>query len=139
MRTPCVPVLGALAVCAGVVVVVGQATPRNQAPAFPAKAMAPMANETHLANIRQLTFGGENADAYFLFDGTRLSFQSARGANACHQIYSMNIDGSDVKHISNGGRTTCSYYTPDGKKFVFASHRNDAKDGETNVFIADWK
>jgi TolB protein len=122
VRTPFVPVLGMLAACvAGAVVVAGQPALRSQAPAAPGRAVAPLANETHLTNIKQLTFGGENAEAYFSFDGTRLSFQSARGTDACDQIYSMNIDGSDVKHISQGGRTTCSYYTPDGKSIIYAS------------------
>ena len=69
--------------------------------------------EPHLANIRQLTFGGENAEAYFSFDGRRLIFQSTRGGRGCDQIYAMNIDGSDVRRVSNGeGRTTCSFFYP---------------------------
>ena len=32
--------------------------------------------ERHLKNIRQLTFGRQNAEAYFSFDGTKLIFQS---------------------------------------------------------------
>lgn len=78
--------------------------------------------EKHLTNIKQLTFGGENAEAYFSFDGKRLSFQSKRDGRACDQIYSMNIDGSDTHMVSNGeGRTTCSYYFKNGKKMLYAS------------------
>jgi Tol biopolymer transport system component len=63
----------------------------------------------HLTNIKQLTFGGENAEAYFSADGTRLIFQSTRGQNACDQIYSIKVDGTDERRLSNGtGRTTCS-------------------------------
>ncbi len=51
--------------------------------------------ERHLKNIKQLSFGGENAEAYFSFDGKRLIFQSKRDGRPCDQIYSMNIDGSD--------------------------------------------
>ena len=65
--------------------------------------------ENHLKNIKQLTFGGENAEAYFSFDGKQLIIQSKRDGRGCDQIYSMNIDGSNVRMISNGeGRTTCS-------------------------------
>jgi len=75
----------------------------------------------HLSNIRQLTFGGENAEAYFSFDGKRLSFQNT-GDYPCDQIFSINVDGTDKKLISTGyGRTTCAFYLPDGKAFVYAS------------------
>jgi len=78
--------------------------------------------EKHLKNIKQLTFGGENAEAYFSSDGKKLIFQSKRDQLQCDQIFSMNIDGSDVKMISNGeGRTTCSYFLKGGKKVIYAS------------------
>ena len=80
------------------------------------------AGERHLRNIRQLTFGGENAEAYFSRDGSRLIFQRAPNADGCDQIYSMKIDGSEMKLLSNGqGKTTCSYFTPDSKSIVYAS------------------
>lgn len=79
-------------------------------------------NERHLANIKQLTFDGENAEAYFSSDGKRLIFQRAPKADGCDQIYSMNIDGSDMKMLSNGeGKTTCAYFTPDNRGIVYAS------------------
>ena len=89
----------------------------------PTNAPAPKdQRERHLANIRQLTFGGENAEAYFSPDGTRLIFQSTRGGYPCDQIYTMKIDGSDLRRVSTGtGRTTCGYYYPGGKQILFAS------------------
>jgi TolB protein len=78
--------------------------------------------ERHLRNIRQLTFGGENAEAYFSPDGTRLIFQSTRDGYGCDQIYTMKIDGTDVHRVSTGtGRTTCGYFYPGGKEILFAS------------------
>lgn len=78
--------------------------------------------EKHLRNIRQLTFGGENAEAYFSADGKKLIFQSTRDGRECDQIYTMNIDGSDVRLISTGdGRTTCSYFFPNGKRILYSS------------------
>ncbi|MGI8639396.1 MAG: TolB family protein [Pyrinomonadaceae bacterium] len=78
--------------------------------------------EKHLQNIKQLTFGGENAEAYFSFDEKQLIFQSKRDGRACDQIYSMNIAGSNVKMVSNGeGRTTCSYFFKGDKKVLYAS------------------
>jgi TolB protein len=78
--------------------------------------------EKHLRNVRQLTFGGQNAEAYFSADGTKLIFQSTRDDLKCDQIFTMNVDGSDVHMISTGkGRTTCSYFYPDGKKILYSS------------------
>lgn len=80
------------------------------------------AHERHLANIRQLTFSGENAEAYFSPDGTRLIFQAAEKGDGCDQIYSMRVDGSERRLLSNGqGKTTCSYFTPDNKHIVYSS------------------
>jgi TolB protein len=78
--------------------------------------------EKHLRNIKQLTFGGENAEAYFSADGKKLIFQSTRDSRECDQIYTMNVDGSDVKMVSTGdGRTTCSYFLPSGKSILYSS------------------
>jgi len=78
--------------------------------------------EKHLKNVKQLTFGGLNAEAYFSFDDKKLVFQSMRDSFRCDQIFMMNVDGSDVKLISTGkGRTTCSYFMPDGVHFLYAS------------------
>lgn len=94
-----------------------------------AQTVPAVAGEKHLANIKQLTFGGENAEAYFSFDGKKLSFQSKRDGRECDQIYTMNIDGSDVKMVSTGfGRTTCSYYLKNGKEIIYASTHLGAKE-----------
>jgi len=78
--------------------------------------------EKHLSHIRQLTFGGENAEAYFSPDDKKLIFQSTRDDHLCDQIYIMNSDGSDVKLVSTGrGRTTCGFFSPDGKRITFSS------------------
>ncbi|MCI0663507.1 MAG: hypothetical protein L0220_20790 [Acidobacteria bacterium] len=78
--------------------------------------------ERHLSNIKQLTFEGENAEAYFSLDGRKLIFQRAVKADGCDQIFSINIDGSEMRMLSNGqGKTTCSYFTPDNKSIVYAS------------------
>ena len=107
---PTVTTLLALALAAGAATLQPAAAP-VQTPA-----------ERHLRNIRQLTFGGENAEAYFSSDGARLIFQSTRDGNPCDQIFTMKIDGSDLKRVSTGtGRTTCGYYYPGGKDILFAS------------------
>jgi Tol biopolymer transport system component len=80
------------------------------------------APEKHLRNILQLTFGGQNAEAYFSGDGKKLIFQSTRGDVKCDQIFTMNLDGSDVRMVSTGkGRTTCAYFFPHGKRILYSS------------------
>ncbi|MBK8684509.1 MAG: PD40 domain-containing protein [Bacteroidetes bacterium] len=92
--------------------------------------------ERHLLNIRQLTFGGDNAEAYFSPNGKYLSFQSNNPAWGleCDQIFRMHIESAaqDSTYrpdfISTGdGRTTCSYFMPNGRDILYAStHKGSA-------------
>ena len=76
----------------------------------------------HLGNIRQLTSGGQNAEAYWAPDGKRIVFQSTRDKLECDQIFIMNADGSNQHMVSTGqGRTTCAYFLPDDKRILYAS------------------
>src|SRR5215813_9570128 len=87
----------------------------------------PHPKEVHLRNIRQLTFDGDNAEAYFSFDGEKVIFQSTRQPYKCDQIFTMNRDGSNQKLVSTGrGRTTCGYFTPDGQRLIYASTHLDS-------------
>jgi TolB protein len=81
--------------------------------------------ETHLANVRQITFGGENAEAYFSHDGNELIFQSTRDPLQCDAIFRMRADGSEVRQLSSGrGVTTCAFIAPDNRSIIYAStHR----------------
>ncbi len=89
--------------------------------------------EKRLKNIKQLTFEGENAEAYFSSDGKQLIFQSKRDGRGCDQIYTMNIDGSNVKMVSTGeGRTTCSYFYKDKKKILYGSTHLGSKECPPN-------
>ena len=76
----------------------------------------------HLDNFRQLTHGGQNAEAYWAPDGRRLVFQSTRDKVSCDQIFTMNADGSGQRMVSSGkGRTTCGYFLKDNKHIVYGS------------------
>jgi TolB protein len=81
-----------------------------------------LASEKHLRGVRQLTFGGENAEAYFSGDGRQLIFQSKRDGRECDQIYTMSAEGADARMVSTGkGRTTCSYFFPRGGRILYSS------------------
>jgi Tol biopolymer transport system component len=87
------------------------------------------AGEKHFRNLRQLTFGGDNAEAYFSFDGKYLVFQKTniKEGIPCDQIWMGKIPENDnesfnPKLVSTGtGRTTCAYFYPDGKHILYAS------------------
>ncbi len=101
------------------VALVGGAGLSQQPSAAPASAVP---DQTLVKNIRQITFGGQNAEAYFSPDGKRIVFQSTRDGLHCDQIFVMNADGSDVRMVSTGkGRTTCAYFLPDGKQILYGS------------------
>ena len=78
--------------------------------------------EVHLRNIRQLTFSGENAEAYFSDDGTKLIYQSRAQGEGCDQIYTLDLATGESRLVSTGlGRTTCSYYYPGRDRILYAT------------------
>jgi TolB protein len=78
--------------------------------------------DRHMKNVTQLTFEGDNGEAYFSPDNGKLIYQSSRGGYGCDKIWVMNIDGSDKRRLSpDHGAHTCSFFFPDGKKIIFAS------------------
>ena len=92
--------------------------------------------ESHFKNMRQLTFGGENAEAYWSFDDSKLIFQATneKWGQSCDQIYitdtnNYNLDVEMPKMVSLGtGRTTCSYFMPGDTTIIYAStHLENAK------------
>src|SRR5205814_10072260 len=67
--------------------------------------------EKHFKEIRQLTFGGENAEAYWSPDGKKLIYQSTPKGAQCDQEYILDLATGESKMISSGkGRTTCGYF-----------------------------
>lgn len=93
--------------------------------------------ERHLKNIRQLTFGRQNAEAYFSFDGTKLIFQSTNNwmkdsfaatlkpadqGLGCYQMYVMDLESETIRLVSTGtGVTTCGYFFPGDRRVLYAS------------------
>jgi TolB protein len=100
--------------------------------------------EKHLRNIKQLTFGGNNAEAYWSFNSKQLVFQSdwdKINHQGCDQIFKLNVDGSFLENgktymlLSTGkGRTTCSYFLKDGKVIYASTHAAGEKCPEHEMF-----
>jgi TolB protein len=80
-----------------------------------------MPGEVHLESVRQLTFGGENAEAYWSFDDRFLIFQSTREGTGCDQIFTFEVATGEVTQLTTEGRTTCAYFLPDSERVLFAS------------------
>lgn len=110
------------------------AQPSNQG--MPVDTTVHYTEEKNFRNMRQLTFGGDNAEAYFSYDGKMLVFQKTNPKEGirCDQIYIGKIPTSPdepfvPKLVSTGrGRTTCAYFTKDNQHVIYAStHLGDAE------------
>ncbi|HEY0078907.1 MAG TPA: hypothetical protein VGB73_09705 [Pyrinomonadaceae bacterium] len=132
-----VVVLCALSAAAAASLVVGQTgggssssgRDSTRASGAAAASSVELSAEKHLRRVRQLSFGGENAEAYFSGDGRQLIFQSKRDGQECDQIYTMEVEGAGVRMVSTGaGRTTCSYFFPKGGRILYASTHLAAKE-----------
>ncbi len=112
-----------IALAAAALALLGQTPAAAPTSAQPAPSLLYPGEERFLANVRQLTFGGQNAEAYWSADGKHIIFQSNdEGRLPCDQIFTMRADGSDKRKISNGqGKTTCSYWFPSGDRILYAS------------------
>lgn len=93
------------------------------------KPVAALPEEKHLRNVRQLTFDGENAEAYWSNDGRRLILQRRSGGMPADQIYVLDLATGALQLVSTGtGRTTCSYFLQGDRQIVFAStHHHGAE------------
>lgn len=89
-----------------------------------------LSDESHFKNMSQLTFSGENAEAYFSADGKKLIFQAHDGDSLCDQIYIMDIESRSIKLVSTGkGVTTCSFFKyPNDNGIIYSSTHMDNPD-----------
>lgn len=100
-------------------------------------AKAPASAERHFKNVKQLTFGRQNAEAYFSFTGNKLIFQSTNNwmkdtyaatlkpddiPLGCYQMYVMDLESDNVRLVSTGsGATTCGYFFPGDRRVLYSS------------------
>ena len=85
--------------------------------------------ETRISNIRQMTFGGTNAEAYWSYDGRFLTYQHTGDQAKCDQIFRISADGRTQNRVSSGlGRTTCSFYHPSDDFILFSSTQSGSRD-----------
>jgi hypothetical protein len=92
-------------------------------PATPSPALT-RSDETHLADLRQLTFGGENAEAYWSWGGDQLIMQARTATQSCDRIGRMNPFAATpvFTPVSSGkGATTCSFFLPGDQEVIYAS------------------
>src|SRR5262249_12139335 len=103
------------------------APPAAPPPAAAPPTVAALPAETHLSNLRQLTFGGENAEAYWSGGGDALVLQSRPPEAACDRIFQLALgpDGrpaAAMRPVSSGrGATTCSFFLPGDRELIYAS------------------
>lgn len=94
----------------------------SQASMAPNDTLLRHVDEAHLKNIRQLTFAGQNAEAYWNLDGTKIIYQTTQDGFVDEQIFVMNWDGTDKRMVSSGkGRHTCGYFVPNSDDVVFSA------------------
>ena len=120
-----------------VVLLLCEQTGQAEGPVSKARVIPAHQAERHLKNIRQLTVGRQNAEAYFSFNGDKLIFQStnnwmkethaamlapADAGLGCYQMYVMDLDGDTVRLVSTGtGATTCGYFFPGDRRVLYSS------------------
>src|SRR5438105_2421996 len=120
-----------------VCLLLGEQTGQAEDRASEARAVPAHQAERHLKNIRQLTVGRQNAEAYFSFSGTKLIFQSTNNWTkdpfaatrtaadtglGCYQMYVMDLDSDTVRLVSTGtGATTCGYFFPGDRRVLYSS------------------
>lgn len=101
-----------------VVLIAGCVAGRSEPPAVPF-------TDRHMKNVTQLTFDGDNGEAYFSTDGKKLIFQSSHAGGRdypCDKILTMNIDGSDKRRVSpDHGANTCSFFLPGDRQIIYSS------------------
>jgi TolB protein len=93
------------------------------------QSLAPDSGEVRLTTIRQLTVGGQNAEAYFSHSGRQIIFQRTApdsGGHACDQQYVINVDGTGLRRVSEGGQTTCGYFYANDQRIFYASTHHRA-------------
>lgn len=96
--------------------------------------------EIYFKDIKQLTFEGENAEAYFSSDYKELIYQSKSGDLEADQIFIMNVDGTNNRMVSvGGGAATCAYFLPDGSRIIYSSTRLGGEKSPTKISVANGK
>ena len=103
-------------------------------PPQPAGTDLTLPGEKHLRNVRQLTFGGQNAEAYWSWDDRYLTLQvtddrlATPGKKPCDGIYTLDVTTGNLVQFSFGARTTCSYFLPGDREILYASTRGTGPD-----------
>jgi len=83
--------------------------------------------ETHFRTVRQMTFGGQNAEAYWSWDDRSLILQIADPPVVpCDQIFVADVASGFLRQVTDSGRNTCAYFLPGDERILFASTAESA-------------
>jgi len=75
-----------------------------------------------IENVKQLSFQGDNGEAYFNSDDSKVIFQSKRNNNNCDKLYIVDINGNNLtEFVANDGAFTCAYFSLDDRYIFFSS------------------
>lgn len=105
----------------------GGAPAAPQPPPLPPGSDLTLPGEAQLAHVRQLTFGGQNAEAYWSWDDRKLVLQITDdrdllpGDQRCDQIFVLDVETGGLSQLSSGGRTTCAYFLPGDRQVIYSS------------------
>ncbi|HZL99758.1 MAG TPA: hypothetical protein VFD43_05845 [Planctomycetota bacterium] len=122
----------ALAVASGCAADSSRSPAADEAPAAaPRRAPGPdrvLPGETHLRDVQQLTFGGQNAEAYWSWDDSALSLQVTAAEGGCDKICILDVETGQLTRITQTGRQTCAYFLPGDERILFASTHESSPD-----------
>ncbi|HNR85869.1 MAG TPA: M20/M25/M40 family metallo-hydrolase, partial [Taishania sp.] len=109
------------------------------------------------SNVKQITFGlGYDGGAFFSHDSKKLVFRSSRPkteeeikeykdllsqglvAPTNMEIYTVNVDGTDLKQVTNLGKANWSpYFHPSDKSIIFSSNHHSVHGYDFQLFMID--
>jgi len=104
----------------------------TQTPTTPAPVAPSAVAEAHELPVHQIPNLGPGAEFYFSPDGTHIIGNAKREGDTSYHVYTLNIDGTDIRRINDKGDDACSFYFPDGKRIIWTSTKDHAELDKSN-------
>jgi hypothetical protein len=74
--------------------------------------------------VHQIPNLGRGAEFYFSPDSTHIIGNAQRESDSGFRVYTLKIDGTDIRRIEDKGDDACSFYFPDGKRIIWTSTKD---------------